>query len=474
MCPVYHSFSMQTRWETFPTVKFRFLKKYTAMLPENDSQAAVSEPEGAKTVRPDLLDFLNDCLYNLEYTQKTLDTIGLQNPDTAVWQSALLPKRIWKDDPMKLDWKTCFRIGASVFVLYLCIFYWEGLSAFLGTFLSALSPVILGLVIAYVLNILMSFYEKHYFPKQKNKPAVEKSRRPVCMLAAIFTLCGIVALVVGLVVPELTSCVKLLLQSAGPALDKLLDTQLVAQLLPADLLQKLDAVNWTDAVQKVVAFVGSGLAIAADAVVATVASVFSSLVNIFLSIIFAVYLLLGRDKLKAQCKRLLSCYLPKTLNHKILHCLAVINECFHNYIVGQCLEAVILGALCIVGMTIFRFPYAMMIGTLIGFTALIPIAGAYIGAGVGAIMILTQSPVKALLFLLFIVILQQLEGNLIYPKVVGGSIGLPALWVLAAVTVGGSLMGIMGMLLGVPIVAALYRLLREDMEKRENVLKQAK
>ena len=294
------------------------------------------------------------------------------------------------------------------------------------------------------------------------------------MLAAIFTLCGIVALVVGLVVPELTSCVKLLLQSAGPAVDKLLDTQLVEQLLPADLLQKLDAVNWTDAVQKVVAFVGSGLAIAADAVVATVASVFSSLVNIFLSIIFAVYLLLGRDKLKAQCKRLLACYLPKTLNHKILHCLAVINECFHNYIVGQCLEAVILGVLCIVGMTIFRFPYAMMIGTLIGFTALIPIAGAYIGAGVGAIMILTQSPVKALLFLLFIVILQQLEGNLIYPKVVGGSIGLPALWVLAAVTVGGSLMGIVGMLLGVPIVAALYRLLREDMEKREANLKQAK
>ena len=139
----------------------------------------------------------------------------------------------------------------------------------------------------------------------------------------------------------------------------------------------------------------------------------------------------------------------------------------HKFIVGQCAEALILGGLCMVGMTVFRFPYAMMIGTLIGFTALIPIAGAYIGAGVGAVMILTQSPVKALLFLVFIVVLQQLEGNLIYPKVVGNSIGLPALWVLAAITVGGSLIGITGMLLGVPLAAALYRLLREDLQHRE-------
>ena len=215
--------------------------------------------------------------------------------------------------------------------------------------------------------------------------------------------------------------------------------------------------------------VGAGLGSAAGAVFATVSSVVSSLVNIFLAIIFAVYLLLSRDSLQQQGRRLLACYLPQKVNRKVLHWLQVFNDCFHRYIVGQCLEAVILGALCILGMTIFRFPYAMMIGTLIGFTALIPIAGAYIGAGVGAVMILTQSPLKALLFLLFVVVLQQLEGNLIYPKVVGSSIGLPALWVLAAVTVGGGLMGIMGMLLGVPVAAALYRLLREDVLRREGL-----
>ena len=145
--------------------------------------------------------------------------------------------------------------------------------------------------------------------------------------------------------------------------------------------------------------------------------------------------------------------------------LGILNDCFHKFIVGQCIEAVVLGLLCTIGMTIFKFPYATMIGALIAFTALIPVAGAYIGAGVGAFMILTVSPMQALLFLVFIVILQQLEGNLIYPRVVGSSIGLPGIWVLAAVTIGGGIMGVAGMLIGVPLAAALYRILRDDLKK---------
>jgi len=145
----------------------------------------------------------------------------------------------------------------------------------------------------------------------------------------------------------------------------------------------------------------------------------------------------------------------------------VVNDSFHRYIVGQFTEAIILGVLCAAGMLVFQFPYAGMIGALIGFTALIPVAGAYIGGIVGFVMILTVSPVKALLFIVFLVVLQQLEGNLIYPKVVGGSLGLPAIWVLAAVTIGGALLGIMGMLIGVPIAAAAYRLIRDDMRRKE-------
>ena len=368
---------------------------------------------------------------------------------------------------MKLEWKACFRVCASLFLLYLCVYYWAKVSRFLSAFLGALSPLLLGLVIAYVLNILMSWYERHYFPKQRKKPWVQKSRTAVCLLAAIITLIAIVALIVGLVVPELVSCVKLLLSEVEPALEKLLESKWVAQLVPADILQKLDAIDWSDVIDKGVKMVASGLSSAASALFSTVSSVISSVVNIFLSIIFAVYLLIDRDRLKGQGRRLLDCYLPRRFNQSVTHILQVTNDCFHRFIVGQCLEAVILGGLCIAGMTVFGFPYAMMIGTLIGFTALIPIAGAYIGAAVGAIMILTVSPVKALLFLVFIIVLQQLEGNLIYPKVVGNSIGLPALWVLAAITVGGSLMGITGMLLGVPIAAALYRLLKENVTYRE-------
>lgn len=368
---------------------------------------------------------------------------------------------------MKIEWKTCFRVCVSVFLLYLCIRFWSAAETFLAALNHALAPLLLGLAIAYVLNILMSFYETHYFPRQMHRPWVRKLRPLVCLLAAIVTLLAIVALVIGLVVPELISCIKLLINELEPAFDQLLKSEWIVQIIPADILDMLGSLDLASAIDKAVKVLASGLSSAAGAVFSTVSAVISSVVNIFLSIIFAIYLLLDRDHLQKQCRRLASCYLPNKLYQRVLHCLSVFNDCFRGFIVGQCVESVILGVLCIVGMTVFRFPYAMMIGTLIGFTALIPIAGAYIGAGVGALMILIQSPLKALLFLLFIVILQQLEGNLIYPRVVGSSIGLPALWVLAAITVGGSLMGITGMLIGVPIAAALYRLLREDVHRRE-------
>jgi predicted PurR-regulated permease PerM len=274
-------------------------------------------------------------------------------------------------------------------------------------------------------------------------------------------------MVILLVIPELTSCVKFLLSEIPPVIEQLLKSQWVADILPADLLSQLSAIDWQSYASKLLQIVTSGLGSAMGVVVTAVSSVFSAIVTAFISIIFSVYLLSGKETLLSQSKRLLRNYLPAKWESRILHWLSVLNDCFRRYIVGQCTEAVILGVLCIIGMLIFQFPYAVMIGTLIGFTALVPVAGAYIGAGVGAIMILTESPVKALLFLVFILVLQQLEGNLIYPKVVGKSIGLPAIWVLAAVTIGGALMGILGMLIGVPIAAAIYRLVREDLQLRE-------
>lgn len=174
---------------------------------------------------------------------------------------------------------------------------------------------------------------------------------------------------------------------------------------------------------------------------------------------------LGKDTLARQCKRLMERYMKPVWREKANYVLSILNDSFHKYVAGQCIEAVILGMLCMVGMLLLRLPYATMVGALIAVTALIPVAGAYIGGGVGALMIFSVSPVQAVVFVIFLVILQQLEDNLIYPKIVGSSLGLPAIWVLAAVTIGGGIMGVVGMLLSVPVASALYRMLRENLNK---------
>ena len=372
---------------------------------------------------------------------------------------------------MKISFKACLKIAAAIFILYLAINYWSPLMGLVGKIIGAASPLVIGFFIAYIINILMSFYERYYFPKHIHVKALAKSRRAVCMLLAIVSLCGVIALIIGLVIPELVSCVKFLVLEIPPIIEDVINSEFVREHLPEDWLAQLYAIDWKAHIQNIAGFVATGIGGFADIVLKAVTSVFSAIVTAFISIIFAVYLLIDRDRLIGQIRRLMKCYLPRKITSKSFYVGRIVNDCFKRYIVGQCTEAVIIGVLCTLGMFICRFPYAAMVGALIGFTALIPIAGAYIGAVVGAVMILTESPIKALLFIVFIVVLQQLEGNLIYPKVVGKSIGLPGLWVLAAVTVGGGLFGILGMLLGVPIIASLYKLLRHDLHARERLLR---
>lgn len=365
---------------------------------------------------------------------------------------------------MKLNWKTCLKIGVSIFVLYLCIYYWPQVAAVLKTLLSAASPLLVGALIAYVLNILMSAYERLFFTKAKRK-AVKKMRRPLCLCLAIVTLVGIIALVVGLVLPQLISCFELIFAELPGFLRDM--TAKVAQweFVPPDIVAELQNVDWQSRIGEIINVLTSGIGSVVDVVFKTVSSVVSGIVTAFLGLVFSLYVLMNKDRLKDQFHRAMLHYLPEKICRRIEHVGDVMNICFHRYIVGQCTEAVILGLLCTLGMSLLRLPYATMISALIAFTALIPIAGAYIGAIVGAFLILMVSPIQALTFLIFIVVLQQLEGNIIYPKVVGNSIGLPGIWVLAAVTVGGGVMGVTGMLLGVPLVAAIYRLVREDMNK---------
>lgn len=324
-------------------------------------------------------------------------------------------------------------------------------------------PLILGVAVAYVINIIMVRVERIYFPKTKNR-FVAASRRGVSIVVSLLLVAGIFSLVARLVLPELGKAfavigrnVPIFLEEAAAWLEENNAGN------TADMLKNVD---WNNVMDKVADVVKSGFTSFVNSTLTAVGAVVGSVVNFFIGLIFGIYILSGKEKLHSQVSRIMHAYMKERTVARIRYIYRTANETFSSFIIGQCTEAVILGTLCTIGMLLFRFPYAPMIGAFIGATALIPIVGAYLGAAVGAFMILTVDPLKALLFIIFIVVLQQLEGNLIYPRVVGSSIGLPGIWVLAAVTVGGGLGGIGGMLLGVPVAATAYKLIRNDVAGR--------
>lgn len=364
---------------------------------------------------------------------------------------------------MKLEWKTCWKAGITLLLLYMCITLWPKVASIISTLFSAAAPLFIACVLAYVLNLIMNGYERIYAPNHTGAFVI-KSRRPVCLILAFLTLLAIIALVVGIVLPELVSGLGLIVAQLPKGLEFIANHVDNIPFLPESIVALLTERDWGGLVNQLITTVSDSFEQVADVTIKTVSSVFSGVITAFLAIIFSAYILGTKERLSRQFHALLSHFMPPRWHDRFFYVLDVLHTSFRGYIIGQCTEAVILGVLCIVGMWIFKFPYATTIGTLIAFTALIPIAGAYIGAIVGALLILPVAPIKALLFLVFILILQQLEGNIIYPKVVGNSIGLPGLWVLAAVTIGGSLFGIPGMFLGVPLVAAIYRILREHVE----------
>ena len=367
----------------------------------------------------------------------------------------------------RVETATCVKLAIAVFAVYLCIRYWPTLAKFISGIGKAAEPLLIGAIIAFLVNILMRSLEQLYFPKS-NKKIVKLTRRAVCMVIAFILLISIVVLIVCLIAPQLVSCIEIIIAEVPPLFGKAIKWLQSTQLLPEDIMAELASIDWKSNLMKIFDIVSTGIGSVFDIVVSTVTSVFSGIVTAIVSLIFSIYLLSGKEKIASQIIRFEKCYIKLSGRRKFNHIVATIKDSFENFIVGQCKEALVLGILCTLGMWIFGFPYATMIGALIGFTALIPVAGAYIGGAVGAIMILTESPVKALLFIVFLIVLQQIEGNLIYPKVVGESIGLPGFYVLAAATIGGGVMGIPGMLIGVPLVAAIYKLVGEDIAERLN------
>ncbi len=349
----------------------------------------------------------------------------------------------------------------GIFVLWLAIHYWDSLLNVLGAFLRAADSLMLGCVIAYAANLFMSLIERHFVPKNQNK-WVKKLRRPVCLLIAYLSVFVLAVLLVWMVIPEFVHCIELLslqLPSVFASVTEKVHTWVTADNSEFQQLQTT-LESW---ISGILGQTGAGAKWLLDQITGIV----SGVSTFALGLAFSIYILAGKEKLKRQFARLCRAYLPEKVRSTGYYILSTANNCFKSYIVGQCTEAVILGALCTFGMLILRLPYAAMVGCVIGVTALIPILGSYIGAGICAIMIFTISPTQALIFLIFLVVLQQLEGNLVYPRVVGSTLGLPGLWVLAAVTVGGGLAGIPGMILGVPITATVYTLLKNDVHQRE-------
>ena len=369
---------------------------------------------------------------------------------------------------MKLDWRNCGKILVIVALVYLLFCYGSALLGVLELVAKGVWPLILGAGIAYIVNILMNFYERYYEIICRNA-AICRLKRPMCLLLSFLSVFLVLVVLCQIIVPQLIACANVMLKQCPEVIDVAYKWLEDRYQISAYLSEQV--VEWTKnplsldgLLENAFSPALAGLGEAMSSIRGILASFGEVAFNVVVAIVFAVYLLARKERTLADVRKLSVRFVPERIRGKLVHIFGILDECFHRFIVGQCVEAVILGILCIVGMWIFRFPYAVMVGCLIGFTALIPVAGAYIGAAAGAFMIFTVSPVKAAFFLVFIFVLQQLEGNLIYPRVVGKSMGLPGIWVLAAVVVGGAAFGIPGILLGVPLTAAGYQLLQEAVE----------
>lgn len=328
-----------------------------------------------------------------------------------------------------------------------------------GRFFGVISPFVLGAVIAFVVNVPMSRIEYHLFTKHGSQMKGQRGISFVVTLALVLT---VLVVVVYIVVPQLSDTIKMIAVQLPGAFETTKDWMLSKMSYWDDLQILLEqiTIDWDEIIKKVSKVLQEAAGAMVDSGVGAITNIVGAIINFFIGFVFAIYILLAKEKLGSQGKQILYALLDEKSADKVLEICSISYHVFSKFLSGQCLEACILGALFVVTMTLFGLPYAMLIGVLIGFCALIPIVGAFIGCGVGVFLILMVSPVKALVFLILFLILQQLEGNLIYPKVVGNSVGLPSIWVLAAVTIGGNLMGVVGMLIFIPLCSVAYILFK--------------
>ena len=330
-------------------------------------------------------------------------------------------------------------------------------------------PFILGGAIVFVINVPMSFLEKKIFEnvKKENKTA-RKLARPVSLLLTIVLVVGVIALVMIGVIPQLTKTMGSLMINITDFIPQIKiwirdffhDNREIMNLIDQVQFNPDQAIKWG------ISLLGNGAGNMMNTTVSAVGSVVSGLATFFIAFSFACYVLFQKEKLHVQIRKVLFAFFPRQKADAFLKVCSLTYRTFANFLTGQCLEAVILGCMFVVTLSILRMPYALLIGVLIAFTALIPIFGAFIGCAVGSFLILMVSPKQAIIFIIVFLVLQQIEGNLIYPHVVGESVGLPSIWVLAAVTIGGNLMGIVGMLVFIPLLSVVYTIFRKVVYQR--------
>ncbi|MEZ3485313.1 MAG: AI-2E family transporter [Lachnospiraceae bacterium] len=344
-------------------------------------------------------------------------------------------------------WKYDVVVGALAFVFHIAF------------------PFILGGAIAFVLNVPMNFVQRHLFEENriKGKTYMQKLARPVSMLTVVFGVLGIVAVVMFVLIPQLGTTFA----NLGASIQEFIpEVQRWAEEIFHNNRDVMEWVNslefdWNKIMEAGMDFFKNGAGSVLDSTITAAKSIVSGITTFFIAFVFAIYILLQKEKLGLQAKKVLFAFVRRGRAEAALEVLSLTYNTFSSFLTGQCVEAIILGSMFVVAMTVLRLPYALLIGIVIAFTALIPIFGAFVGCAVGVFMIFIEDPFKALIFVVLFLVLQQVEGNLIYPHVVGNSVGLPSIWVLAAVSVGGSLMGVVGMLIFIPVVSVAYALFRE-------------
>ena len=367
-------------------------------------------------------------------------------------------------DLSKLSMKKIRELIIFTVLLVVALWKFEVVIDVLKTIWGIIFPFVLGGAIAFVINVPMSFLEKKIFGKTKDGNKVgKKLARPISLLLTIILAVGVIALVMFGVIPQLTRTMGSLMISIANFVPQMQNwirdfshnNQEIMKLVNQVQFNQDQAIKWG------ISILGSGAGNMMNTTMSAVGSIVSGFATFFIAFSFACYILFQKEKLHVQIRKVFFAFISKQKAEAFLKICSLTYQTFANFLTGQCVEAVILGSMFVVTLSILKMPYALLIGTLIAFTALIPIFGAFIGCAVGCFLIFMVNPKQAILFIIVFLILQQIEGNLIYPHVVGGSVGLPSIWVLAAVTIGGNLMGIVGMLIFIPLVSVLYTIFRE-------------